>query len=127
MLKNYNFVGNLKRALIISGAIMLVGVICLCIFGVKLDISFKGGTRIQYSYTEAPDLDKLQAAAEEVLKGDVKIAKDEAGDQKLVTLSLTKNISSEQQETLHERVAKDFPNSKLTVFNSNTLSAAMGT
>ena len=32
-MKNYNFVGNLKRALIISAAIMLVGVICLCIFG----------------------------------------------------------------------------------------------
>ena len=64
-MKNYNFVANLKRALIISGIIMLVGVICLCIFGVKLDISFKGGTRIQYSYTEAPDLAKFEKAAEE--------------------------------------------------------------
>ena len=127
MLKNYNFVGNLKRALIISGSIMLVGVICLCIFGVKLDISFKGGTRIQYSYTEAPDLAKLEKAAEDVLGGDVKIAKDEGGDNKLVTLTLTKRISSEKQEDLHERVAKDFKDSKLTLFNSNTLSASMGT
>ena len=127
MLKNYDFVGNLKRALIISAAIMLVGVICLCIFGVKLDISFKGGTRIQYSYTEAPDLAKLEKAAEDVLGGDVKIAKDEGGDNKLVTLTLTKRISSEKQEALHERVAKDFKDSKLTLFNSNTLSASMGT
>ena len=125
-MKNYNFVGNLKRALIISGAIMLVGVICLCIFGVKLDISFKGGTRIQYSYTEAPALDKLEAAAEEVLGGDVEVAKDEGGETKLVTITMTKNISSDDQENLHERVAKDFPDSKMTVFNSNTLSASMG-
>ena len=55
-MKNYNFVANLKRALIISAAIMLVGVACLAIFGVELDISFKGGTRIQYSYEQAPDL-----------------------------------------------------------------------
>ena len=107
-MKNYNFVGNLKRALIISGAIMLVGVICLCIFGVKLDISFKGGTRIQYSYTEAPDLAKLEAAAEDVLKGDVEIAKDEGGEHKLVTITMTENISSDDQEALHERMAKDF-------------------
>ena len=126
MLKNYNFVGNLKRALIISGAIMLAGVLCLAIFGVKLDISFKGGTRIQYSYEQAPDMNKLEQIAEEVLGGDVEIAQDEAGDQKLVTLTLTKNISSEQQENLHERVAKDLKDSKLAVFNSNTLSAAMG-
>ena len=127
MLKNYNFVGNLKRALIISGAIMLVGVICLCIFGVKLDISFKGGTRIQYSYTAAPDMKALEKAAEDVLGADVEIAQDESGDQKLVTLSLTKNITGEKQEKLHERLNKDFKDSKLTVFNSNTLSASMGT
>ena len=125
-MKNYNFVGNLKRALIISGAIMLVGVICLCIFGVKLDISFKGGTRIQYSYTEAPDLAKLEAAAEDVLKGDVEIAKDDSGEHKLVTITMTKNISSDDQEALHERMAKDFKDSKMVVFNSNTLSASMG-
>ena len=35
-MKNYNFVANLKRALIISAAIMLVGVACLAIFGVEL-------------------------------------------------------------------------------------------
>ena len=126
MLKNYNFVANLKRALIISAAIMLVGVACLAIFGVELDISFKGGTRIQYSYTEAPDLGKLEAAAEEVLGGSVEIAKDEGGETKLVTITMTDNISSDDQQALHERVAKDFPDSKMTVFNSNTLSASMG-
>ena len=125
-MKNYNFVGNLKRALIISAAIMLLGLAFLAIRGVDLDISFKGGTRIQYSYTEAPDMDKLAQAAEDVLKGKVEVAKDDAGDTKLVTISLAKNISSDDQENLHERLAKDFPNSKLTVFNSNTLSASMG-
>ena len=125
-MKNYNFVANLKRALIISAAIMLVGVACLAIFGVELDISFKGGTRIQYSYTEAPDLDKFEKVAEEVLKGNVEIAKDDNGDTKLVTVTMTDNISGDDQETLHERVKKDFPDSKLEVFNSNTLSASMG-
>ena len=55
------------------------------------------------------------------------IAKDDDGDTKLVTVTLTKNISSAEQEALHTRLQKDFPDSKLAVFNSNTLSAAMGT
>lgn len=122
----YDFVKNLKTWLIVSAAIMLVGVACLAIFGVELDISFKGGTRIQYSYEQAPDLDKFQAVAEEVLEGSVEISKDEGGEHKLVTVTLTKNITGDQQEALHERVKKDFPDSKLAVFNSNTLSAAMG-
>lgn len=125
-MKNYNFVGNLKRALMISGAIMLVGVICLVIFGVKLDISFKGGTRIQYSYTEAPDLDKFQKAAEEVLGHDVELSKDEGQGTKLLTVSLTEKISNAEQQKLDERLAKDFKDNKLEKFNSNTLSAAMG-
>ena len=126
-MKKYNFVANLKTWLLVSGAIMLVGILCLCIFGVKLDISFKGGTRIQYSYTEAPDLDQLAASAEDVLKHDVEIAKDDSGDTKLVTITLTENISGDDQEALHARVAEDFPNSEMVVFNSNTLSASMGT
>ena len=52
MMKNYDFVGKLKTWLIVSAAIMLVGVACLAIFGVDLDISFKGGTRIQYPYSK---------------------------------------------------------------------------
>ncbi len=125
-MKNYDFVGNLKKWLIVSGAIMLVGVICLVIFGVKLDISFKGGTRIQYSYTEAPDLDKFQKAAEEVLGHDVELSKDEGQGTKLLTVSLTEKISNAEQQKLDERLAKDFKDSKLEKFNSNTLSAAMG-
>ncbi len=125
-MKNYNFVGNLKRALIISATIMLVGVVCLTIFGVKLDISFKGGTRIQYSYEKAPDLAKLEKVAEELLDGDVEVAKDEGGDTKLVTLSLTKRVNSEKQELLKARLQKDFAESKLVEYNSNTLSASMG-
>ena len=125
-MKNYNFVGNLKRALMISGAIMLVGVICLVIFGVKLDISFKGGTRIQYSYTETPDLDKFQKVTEEVLGHDVELSKDEGQGTKLLTVSLTEKISNAEQQKLDERLAKDFKDSKLEKFNSNTLSAAMG-
>jgi len=126
-MKKYDFVANLKAWLIVSGAIMLVGLACLCIFGVELDISFKGGTRIQYSYEQAPDLDAFEKAAEEVLGGDVEIAKDEGGEHSLVTVTMTDNISGDQQESLHERVKKDFPDSNLEVFNSNTLSASMGT
>lgn len=122
-MKNFDFVGNLKRALIISGTIMLVGLICLAIFGVKLDISFKGGTRIQYSYETAPSVDKFQKTVEEVLGHDVEVSKDEGQGTKLLTVSLTENINNEKLEELRLRVEKDFG---VKQEQSNALSAAMG-
>lgn len=127
MMKNYNFVGNLKRALIISAAIMLVGVACLAIFGVKMDISFKGGTRVQYEYTEAPDLDKIQDVAEDVLGTDVKVVKEEGGKTKLVTLTLTKRIGAQKQADLHTKLGKAAPQlNTAKPYSTNTLSASMG-
>lgn len=118
-MKNYNFVGNLKRALIISAAIMLVGVVCLCIFGVELDIAFKGGTRLQYECTKDVDVDKFQDTVEEVLKNKVEV---EEGENKL-TVTLAKNIDNDVIKTLNERVEKDYA---VKTLNTNTLSASMG-
>ena len=127
MMKNYNFVGNLKRALIISAAIMLVGVACLAIFGVKMDISFKGGTRVQYEYTEAPDLDKIQEVAEKVLDTDVKVVKEDGGKTKLVTLTLTKRVDAQKQAELHTKLGKAVPElNTAKPYSTNTLSASMG-
>ncbi|MBQ3202230.1 MAG: protein translocase subunit SecF [Clostridia bacterium] len=120
MMKNYDFVGNLKRALIISAAIMLVGVACLAIFGVELDISFKGGTRIQYECTKDVDADAFKKTVEEVLQNKIDLEENEG---KLV-VSLAKNIDSDVIKTLNERVEKDYA---VNVLNSNTLSASMGT
>ena len=128
MMKNYDFVGNFKRALIISAAIMLVGVACLAIFGVKLDISFKGGSRFQYEYTETPDLNKIEEVAEDVLGTDVEVVKEEGGTSKLVTLTLTKRVSNAKRTALHTNLGKAVPQLKTdTPYSQNTLSASMGT
>ena len=127
MMKNYDFVANLKKWLIISGVIMLIGVACMAIFGVKMDISFKGGTRVQYEYTEAPDLDKIQDVAEDVLDADVKVTKEEGGKVKLVTLTSTKRISREERTELHTNIGKAAPQlNTAEPYSVNTLSAAMG-
>ena len=44
--KGFNFIGNIKKYIIVSIAIMLVGVIATAIFGPVLDIQFKGGTKL---------------------------------------------------------------------------------
>ena len=126
-MKNYNFVANLKKALIISLAIMLIGVVFNVIFGTQMDISFKGGTLIRYSYEEAPDLDGMTKAAQKHLGKDASLSFDEVNNTDVVTIKLPGEVSTEQKDALDKDLDKNFKDSKLEVFSSNTLSASMGT
>ena len=126
-MKNYDFVANLKKALIISLAIMLVGVAFNVIFGTQMDISFKGGTLIRYEYAEAPDLDQMTKAAQKHLGKDASLSFDEVNSTDVVTIKLPGEVTTEQKEALDKDLSKNFKGSKLEVFSSNTLSATMGT
>ncbi len=125
-MKKFDFVGKLKKFLILSLAIMLVGVIINVIFGTRMDVSFKGGTVIRYSYKTAPDVDALTKAAQETLGKDAKLALDEVNSTKVVSITLPGEVSTEQQQALADKIEKDFKDSKMESFSSNTLSASMG-
>ena len=125
-MKNYNFVANLKKALIVSLCIILVGVVCNVIFGTDLDISFKGGTQIRYSYEVAPDLDALTKLAQEKLGKDATLNLDHVNNTDVVSIQLPGEVTTEQKQALDTQLAKDFAANKLVVFSSNTLSASMG-
>ena len=126
-MKNFDFVANLKKMLIISLCIMLVGVACNIIFGTNLDISFKGGTQIRYSYETAPDLDALTALAKEKLGADASLNLDNVNNTDVVSIQLPGEVSTEQKQALDDQMAKDFADNKMEIFSSNTLSASMGT
>jgi len=125
-MKNFDFVANLKKMLIISLCIMLVGVVCNVIFGTNLDISFKGGTQIRYSYESAPDMDKLTALAQEKLGKDASLNLDNVNNTDVVSIQLPGEVTTEQKQALDDQLAKDFADNKLEIFSSNTLSATMG-
>ena len=126
-MKNFDFVANLKKMLIISLCIMLVGVACNIIFGTNLDISFKGGTQIRYSYETAPDLDALTALAKEKLGAEASLNLDNVNNTDVVSIQLPGEVSTEQKQALDDQLAKDFADNKMEIFSSNTLSASMGT
>ena len=64
---NINFVGNIKKYVIASLAIILAGVIAFAIMGVELDINFKGGSRFTYTYEGEIDLEKVEKVADKTL------------------------------------------------------------
>lgn len=126
-MKKYDFVANLKTWLIVSAAIMLIGVVCNVIFGTKMDISFAGGTQIRYSYSQAPDMDALTEAAQKHLGKDAVLNMDTVNNTDVISIKLPGEVTTEQKQALDTQLEKDFKDNKLVVFSSNTLSATMGT
>ena len=125
-MRNYDFVGNLKRALIVSLAIMILGLAINVVFGTQMDLTFKGGTMIRYSYETAPDVDALKATAKETLGGEPQISLDDINSTKVVSVTLTGTVTTEQQQKFAEAIEKNYANNKMEPFQSNTLPAAMG-
>ncbi len=125
-MKKFDFVGHLKLFVIISLVIVLVGVAVNVIFGTQMDVAFKGGTVIRYSYETEPDLDKITAAATETLGKDVKVAFDEVNSTKVITATLPGEITMDQQEAFAKKLDTDFKDNNMANFSSNTLSASMG-
>ena len=125
-MKKFDFVGHLKTFLCISLVIMLVGVVMNVIFGTQMDVAFKGGTVIRYSYETAPDMDALSKTAKETLGSEAAVAQDEINNTQVVTVTLPGEITMEQQQAFADAIEKDFESNKMENFSSNTLSASMG-
>lgn len=49
--KKISFVRNVKKYVAVSSVIILIGIVASVVFGPVLDIQFKGGTKLSYSYT----------------------------------------------------------------------------
>lgn len=115
-----------SKVLITYLAIFVVGIIVACIFGVKLDINFSGGTKISYTYSDEIDNSKLEETVKKEIDKQFNIVKSTslAGDTKTFEISLVgKNaISAEKQEKLTKSLTDTFKDNKIELYNSNSVS-----
>lgn len=127
MAKQFDFNKNYKKFLIGYIVIFIIGAVMAGIFGVDLDINFKGGTRITYSYEgdiKEADVDKaLDGVVKE--KYTVGMSTSIAGDTKTVSLSLVgnKSLNAKTQEKITEALEKAFEKNKIELYDSNSVSA----
>ena len=116
----------LKPTLIIYIAIFVVGIVMSFVWGVNLDINFSGGTKISYSYTgDIADKD-IKAVVDEKVDKKYTLGKSTAlaGDTQTFEIALVGKdaLSAEAQEDLTAALTEKFPDNKVTIYNSNSVS-----
>lgn len=131
---NIHFFKNRKIYFSISLALIAVGLICNIFMGVNLDIQFRGGAIVKYSYTGAIDTDAVADVSEEVSGDsvDVRIYENVQNDGEAavnhVSISFVGNqsISLENQKKIQESLSAKYPDAGFELVESNSVNPTMG-
>ncbi len=128
---NFDFIGNSRKYLVISLSIILLGIICTFIFGVKLDIQFSGGTMLSYIYDGTINEDEFKSAAEEFLGGtDVSVNTGSdftTGKNKIqIEINSKGGLNSDGQLALSDSLTERFAENNPELIESSDVSASSG-
>ena len=123
---NINFNKIYKKVLLVCLIVFIAGAVVAGVFGVDLDINFKGGTRITYSYTGDIKEADVKSAVKDILKSKFEISESTsiAGDTKTFSLSLAGNkaLDAKTQEKITSALETAFKDNKIELYDSNSVS-----
>ncbi len=128
---NADFIAKRKIFFIASIAAILFSFLSTFIFGAELDIEFKGGTMITYTYEGELDADEFADFAEANLDNvPVKhnVGSDFLSGKNTIQLSLisTDGLTSDEQSALSETLKEKFADNKIETGESNSVSPSSG-
>lgn len=124
--KFYDIVGSRKKFFTLSGAIIAVIIVFSLVFGVQMDVQFKGGAIMTYSYNGEVDSAAVQTVVEDALGGQATIQVGESaatGNNTLtITLPGTETMDVTTLESLGDKLNEQYPDNgfeQLEVSNIN--------
>lgn len=121
-IKHFNFVGKKNIFFAISCIIIAIIIIVSLVFGVPMDVQFKGGSIITYSHTGTIDFEEMESFIEKTINERVRIdeKKGIAGKDSFdIVLASTEGLNAEKQATLTAELAKKYGNQLEFLANSS--------
>lgn len=114
----------------ISICLILCGVVFAFINGIQLDIQFKGGSILKYTYSDTINAEEAEKFIEQAVgrTTNCQLQTNMAKDEKKLVVSLAGNeaLTSQEQETVTAALTKAYPNAKLTLSESLTVEPFIG-
>lgn len=127
---NIDFYGKRRLFLGISVALILIGLVCTFIFGVKLDVQFAGGSVIKYSVDGEVDQNEIQKIVSDATGKEVSVVSNKliATDENQVTVSFAGNqaISLEEQQKVAQVLSDSYADRTFKVVSSSSVDPTMG-
>ncbi len=128
--KTFNIIGNRKKYFIFSLALIGIILLSCLVFGVQMDIQFKGGAMLTYGYHGELDVKTLTKDAQSVLGGgtSVQTGNNVATGDKTIILSLpgTETVSTEKLEALTEKLDAAYPDNAFTQLSVSNVNPIIG-
>ena len=125
-----NFIGNRKKFYTFSCALIAVVLVFCGIFGVKMDVEFKGGSMITLAYEGDADLNDLKSTiGAELGKSNLTLqtGSDISGNQTLtVTLPGSDTLTTEQLDNLLAALNEQYPDNNFVQNEVSNVDATIG-
>ncbi len=125
-----NFIGNRKKFYTFSCALIAIVLVFCGIFGVKMDVEFKGGSMVTLSYEGEADLNALKSTiSTELNKSNLTLqtGSDISGSQTLtVTLPGSETLTTEQMNSLLATLNEQYPANNFVQNEVNNVDATIG-
>ncbi|MEG0768346.1 MAG: protein translocase subunit SecF [Ruthenibacterium sp.] len=130
MKKQYDIVGNRKKFFIFSGVLILAICAFSLIFGVQMDIQFKGGAMLTYSYTGTIDEKTIADEAKAAFSGNVstQTGSDIATHTQTITITLpgTETVNTAEVEAFGAKLSAEYGANHFSQLSMNNVNPTMG-
>ncbi|HBP38911.1 MAG TPA: protein translocase subunit SecF [Clostridiales bacterium] len=126
----FSFYKHRKWYFLLSAVLLLTGLLVAILFGIKLDITFKGGSILKYSFTGTIDLQKTEDAVSEAI--DLIVTCQETSSFSSDATNLVINVagnqalSLDQQTAIQDALAKLYPDIPFNLESSNLVDPFIG-
>lgn len=127
---NADFVGKRRIFVIISAAAIALTAIFTFVLGVNVDIRFKGGTIITYSYEGSVDTNAIKSTVEALgtPRATVTTGTSFTDSRSTIVLSFAadEKMDDEMLQKISDQLEKDYPDNKITNLDTTNVSASAG-
>ncbi len=127
---NADFVSKRKIFVIISASVFALTVLFSFILGVNVDIRFKGGTIVTYSYEGTVDTNSIKSTVESLGTPRATVTTGTSFTGGLNTISLSfaadEKMDDKMLENLSKKLAETYPDNKITNLDTTNVSASAG-
>ena len=127
---NVDFVGKRKIFVAVSGALVALTVVLSFVLGVNVDIRFKGGTMITYSYTGevAPEAIKSTVESLGTPHATVTTGTSFTGGLNTIVVSFAadEKMDDDMLASISDKLAETYPENKITNMDTTNVSASSG-